>query len=228
METYQWGAQNVKAPGSAGAGSGASGRTVSRVLFETSGFPRRSRWSSVWDDCRQPPRAAYPRLPLACARGCRCGPHLAAYLALLRLGVAVPPRLRSGRWALTPPFHPYPEGASAHEGPPPTTRRFLFCGPVRRLSAPRRYLAVCPLELGLSSRRLPGARPSRPACPRKITDEAGVGAAGAGRGRLGGPYPAPAPAAAWSASASSATIRRSSTCRRCSRWSRSLRFSPGT
>ena len=32
--------------------------------------------------------------------------------------------------------------------------RSVFCGPVRRLSAPRRYLAVYPLELGLSSRRL--------------------------------------------------------------------------
>ena len=30
-------------------------------------------------------------------------------------------------------------------------RRFAFCGPVRRLSAPRRYLAVYPVELGLSS-----------------------------------------------------------------------------
>src|SRR5918995_2712976 len=38
----------------------------------------------------------------------RCGPHLAAYLALLRLGVAVPPLLPAARWALTPPFHPYP------------------------------------------------------------------------------------------------------------------------
>src|SRR5919109_567799 len=37
----------------------------------------------------------------------RCGPHLAAYLALLRLGVAVPPLLPAARWALTPPFHPY-------------------------------------------------------------------------------------------------------------------------
>jgi len=36
----------------------------------------------------------------------RCGPHLAAYLALLRLGVAVPPLLPAARWALTPPFHP--------------------------------------------------------------------------------------------------------------------------
>ena len=31
--------------------------------------------------------------------------------------------------------------------------RSLLCGPVRRLSAPRRYLAVYPLELGLSSER---------------------------------------------------------------------------
>src|SRR6266852_9480886 len=29
--------------------------------------------------------------------------------------------------------------------------RSVFCGPVRRLAAPRRYLAVCPRELGLSS-----------------------------------------------------------------------------
>src|ERR1700693_217836 len=31
--------------------------------------------------------------------------------------------------------------------------RSVFCGPFRRLTAPRRYLAVCPLELGLSSAR---------------------------------------------------------------------------
>src|SRR5437660_12271095 len=31
--------------------------------------------------------------------------------------------------------------------------RSVFCGPFRRLAAPRRYLAVCPLELGLSSAR---------------------------------------------------------------------------
>src|SRR5690348_18242643 len=29
--------------------------------------------------------------------------------------------------------------------------RSVLCGPFRRLAAPRRYLAVCPLELGLSS-----------------------------------------------------------------------------
>src|SRR5712691_4708770 len=31
--------------------------------------------------------------------------------------------------------------------------RSVLCGPVRRLAAPRRYLAVCPVELGLSSAR---------------------------------------------------------------------------
>src|SRR5919108_6332901 len=41
------------------------------------------------------------------ARGWSVWAHLAAYLALLRLGVAVPPLLPAARWALTPPFHPY-------------------------------------------------------------------------------------------------------------------------
>src|SRR6202795_4095054 len=45
--------------------------------------------------------AAYPQLK-------RPGPSLAAYLALLRLGVTVPRLLPGARWALTPPFHPYP------------------------------------------------------------------------------------------------------------------------
>ncbi len=52
---------------------------------------------------------------VACARtrGWRCGTHLAAYLALLRLGVAVPSLLPAPRWALTPPFHPYPSSLLA-------------------------------------------------------------------------------------------------------------------
>ena len=36
------------------------------------------------------------------------GPPRALYLALHPMGFAVPPRLRSARWAFTPPFHPYP------------------------------------------------------------------------------------------------------------------------
>src|SRR5579884_565222 len=75
----------------------AGGRAISRVLF----VPLAARWSSLWDGCRQPPRAAYPQLE-------RPGPGLAACLALLRLGVAVPRLLPDARWALTAPFHPYP------------------------------------------------------------------------------------------------------------------------
>src|SRR4051812_8108608 len=100
------------------------------------------RWSSIWDGRRRPPLAAYPRLG-------RCGSHLAAYLALLRLGVTLPPLLPVVRWALTPPFHPYP----------PLGGRSLLCGPIRRLSAPRRYLAVYPMELGLSSSVVRRPRP---------------------------------------------------------------------
>ena len=92
-------------------------------------------WSSIWDGSRLSPLAAYPRFQ-------RSGLDLTAYLALLRLGVTLPRLLPTARWALTPPFHPYPK-----------IGRFVFCGPVRRLSTPRRYLAICPMELGLSSTR---------------------------------------------------------------------------
>src|SRR5215204_1800777 len=39
--------------------------------------------------------------------------------------------------------------------------RSVFCGPCRRLSAPRRYLAVYPVELGLSSGTLRHPRSPR-------------------------------------------------------------------
>src|SRR5208337_3435204 len=37
----------------------------------------------------------------------RAGPALPSYLVLHLAGFAVPPMLPPGRWALTPPFHPY-------------------------------------------------------------------------------------------------------------------------
>ena len=83
------------------------------------------------------------------ATSLRDGSSLAAYLALLRLGFTEPPSLPKARWALTPPFHPY-----RHIGYP-IRRRFAFCCTVRRTKltphAPRRYLAVYPVEPGLSS-----------------------------------------------------------------------------
>ena len=56
------------------------------------------------------------------------------------------------RCALTAPFHPY------HA---PKCGRYPFCCTFRRLAPPRRYLAPCPMEPGLSSpdrsrERLPG------------------------------------------------------------------------
>ena len=41
--------------------------------------------------------------------------------------------------------------------PHPKRRRYLFCCTVRRLAAPRRYLALCPAEFGLSSPPVGGA-----------------------------------------------------------------------
>jgi len=48
------------------------------------------------------------------------------------------------RCALTAPFHPYLIPFLGH-------RRFALCCTGRRLAPPRRYLAPCPMEPGLSS-----------------------------------------------------------------------------
>src|SRR5215831_16660925 len=40
--------------------------------------------------------------------GTEAGHFAVSYLALHRMRFSVPPRLLLGRWALTPPFHPYP------------------------------------------------------------------------------------------------------------------------
>ena len=66
------------------------------------------------------------------------------YLVLLRVGFTLPPMLPSARCALTAPFHPY----RSAEG---RFRRSIFCGTFRGLAPPRRYLAPCPMEPGLSS-----------------------------------------------------------------------------
>ena len=72
----------------------------------------------------------------------RAAPKL-SYLVLLRVGFAVPFVLPPTRCALTAPFHPYL--GCRHP------RRYIFCGTFRRLTPPRRYLALCPMEPGLSS-----------------------------------------------------------------------------
>ena len=69
------------------------------------------------------------------------------YLVLLRTGFTLPLALPQARCALTAPFHPYPTGTRQ-------AGRYIFCGTGRRLAPPRRYLASCPMEPGLSS--IPG------------------------------------------------------------------------
>ena len=61
--------------------------------------------------------------------------------------------LPDSRCALTAPFHPY------HAALRPV-RRFAFCCTGRRLTPPRRYLALCPMKPGLSSPCLRRQRPS--------------------------------------------------------------------
>ena len=89
--------------------------------------------SFIWDARHRAPRATYP--------GTVRTTPVFPYLVLLRMGFTLPCLLPAMRCALTAPFHPYPAKA----------RRYIFCGTFRRLSPPRRYLASCPAEPGLSS-----------------------------------------------------------------------------
>ncbi len=79
------------------------------------------------------------RAPPLTRRSAARGP----YLALLPVGLAVPELLPAPRWALTPPFHPYPLGVPASR----TKGRFHFCGAFRRVAPPGRYPA--PFLLGV-------------------------------------------------------------------------------
>ncbi len=92
--------------------------------------------------------AACLKQPTRSQRGSR---HMETYLVLLRVGFTLPPLLPAARCALTTPFHPYLCSRTNH-------RRSALCGTFRRLSPPRRYLALYPLEPGLSSAMLPDKR----------------------------------------------------------------------
>ena len=79
--------------------------------------------------------------PTRSQRGSR---HMETYLVLLRVGFTLPLLLPAARCALTAPFHPYLCSRTNH-------RRSSLCCTFRRLPPPRRYLALYPLEPGLSS-----------------------------------------------------------------------------
>ena len=117
-------------------------------------------------------------------RGRQSGPALrpaeaSPYLALLRVGFASIPA-RTGTWcALAAPFHPCLSLAL-----PRGHRRYRLCGTFRRIAAPGRYPAPCPVESGLSS----PATPERPPGPLDVFSIRSLSSlAGA---RLWTPYPA--------------------------------------
>ena len=60
----------------------------------------------------------------------------------------------------------------------PELGRFLFCGPFRRLTTPRRYLAAYPVELGLSSDTSRYPRPSCSTSRKNIAGNRGGGEVG--------------------------------------------------
>ena len=66
-----------------------------------------------------------------------------AYLALHHVGFTMPSMSPSKRWALTPPFHPYPK----------KPRRFVFCGTFRRVYPP--FLLGSTLPCGVRTFLLP-------------------------------------------------------------------------
>ncbi len=84
-------------------------------------------------------------LPLAAYPGAMRATSWRPYLALLRVGFTLPRCVATRAVRSYRTFSPLPvPGLTGH-------RRYIFCGTGRRLTPPRRYLAPCPVEPGLSS-----------------------------------------------------------------------------
>ena len=152
------------------------GRAVSRVLSA----PPFLRKSEGEDHLSQQP---IPGTHPAPKSGAGTGRSAVPYLALHPMGFSVPPRLRLERWALTPPFHPYPAPLEPNDGPKngwavcflwhcPSAAPFGLASrmhPEAGLPAkvPAGYAASRPMVLGLSS---PGSRRERSsALPKSAT-----------------------------------------------------------
>jgi len=113
----------------------------------------------------------------SCERRHRAGPALPSYLALLHAGFSVPPALLTGRWALTPPFHPCQIQ--------PTIRGWLLVLPRACRRSPHRTGGLFSVALSVavagsqeaatgSSERIPAVAPWRyqARCPMLFTVEA--------------------------------------------------------
>ena len=98
-----------------------------------------------------------------CHRAKRAGSFGASsYLVLLRVMLTLPSASPRTRWALTPPFHPYPGQTKARSG----AVCFLWCS--CRIAPPGRYPAPCPVESGLSSHLQARDSGEQPPDPRLI------------------------------------------------------------
>ena len=113
-------------PGRPGRKSGDFGRAVSRVLSAPLRAERIICLSSQ-----------YPK-PARLAAGRGAGNSSVSYLALHPMGFSVPPRLLLERWALTPPFHPYPTPCGARRS------NFLWHCPSKGLPAPLPRVSPAP------------------------------------------------------------------------------------
>lgn len=104
---------------------------ISRVLCGGEA-PRddHSSWTPVAGRLALPTRTAGPETSLET----RAPRH--PYSVLLPVGFTMPDPLPGPRWALTPPFHPYPYR-------PKPTRRFAFCGTFPGVTPAGRYPAPC-------------------------------------------------------------------------------------
>ena len=105
------------------------------------------------------------------------GSRRSPYLALHRTGFAVPRPSPAKRWALTPPFHPYPAALAG---------RYVFCGTFPRVAAAGRYPACSHQEFGLSSVP-PDAGSRAPAASGATTILRLIGACGVGYPAVSGP-----------------------------------------
>lgn len=89
--------------------------------------------------------------------------HVNPYLALLRVEFTVPRTVASRAVRSYRTLSPLPDPACAGH------RRFALCCTSRRLAPPRRYLAPCPMEPGLSSP--PSVSPKRTAMKRRLSGQ---------------------------------------------------------
>ena len=142
------------------------GGSISRILFRIDRAYGGDHVSTAYvtTSLQQPTREPRPGRPFPNAPAhpgvCRGKPNrpfgASSYLVLLRVMLTLPSTSPRTRWALTPPFHPYPR--PPEDGPGAVSFLWRSC----RITPPGRYPAPCPVESGLSSHLKSGKRPPDP------------------------------------------------------------------